>query len=99
LAGRLFGLGAHPSLKGKRGIRGRGRGAAGACFRPGGTSGAGQIVLMACPAWGTRKGVSGPSPGGVAPAGKAIAIRSYTAIKNIAVVIRYRPGWTGGRHG
>lgn len=31
--------------------------------------------------------------------GKSIDIRSYQVIKNIPVVIRYRPWWTGGWHG
>ena len=50
---------------------------------------------------GAPMGAPGGTPRGAStdtPIDKSIDIRSYRLIKNIPVVIRYRPGWTGGRH-
>ena len=49
----------------------------------------------------TPTGVPGDAPRGASadtPIDKSTDIRSYRLIKNIPVVIRYHPGWTGGRH-
>ncbi|WP_315987034.1 hypothetical protein [Streptomyces sp. uw30] len=50
--------------------------------------------------WGTALGLDADFDSGQGPLlpYKSMDIRPYHVIKNIPVVIQYRPWWTGGRH-